>query len=464
MNLIKNTLGCPILGPQSHRGTGWGIVCGSKRPLALAAALLFTLPFAKAQDFSSTTTHTIQLPENPARAAAQAALEARDYPKALKLLTPLAAANPGDAHLQYDLGSVQDVLDQSSPAEASYRAAINADQAFLEPHLALGLLLARAGRFDDARPELVAATKATGENLLKARAFRTLARLDEKSRPADARDELLEALKLSPETPEDTLLTAELAQSAGNGAKPAEAAYRRLLAQHPNDPQATAALAHLLVQEKRPDEAEALLNQSLTANPGDPVLTAQLASLLTQQGKTAQALPLVEDLHKAHPDNPEITHLLASLETQSGNFAAAEPLYAALSNAAPNDGTLADAHADALIHLKRYAEAEKILTHAVTTPITYPTKEDLAASAGHLAFAASSNNDPQGCLQALQLRATVLPSSPTTLFLAAISLDKLHRIKQAQQAYKDFLAASNGSLPDQEFEAQHRLIALQHMH
>ena len=84
-------------------------------------------------------------------------------------------------------------------------------------------------------------------------------------------------------------------------------------------------------------------------------------------------------------------------------------------------------------------------------------------AASHLAFAASNNNDPQMVLHALTLRATVLPQSPSSLFLAATAHDKLHEIKQAADLYNQFLAAANGKFPDEEFEARHRLVALAHM-
>ena len=55
---------------------------------------------------------------------------------------------------------------------------------------------------------------------------------------------------------------------------------------------------------------------------------------------------------------------------------------------------------------------------------------------------------------------------PTTpiLFLSAISEDKLHHVKNAIEAYKGFLAASNGANPNEEFEARHRLVTLDHAH
>jgi hypothetical protein len=64
-------------------------------------------------------------------------------------------------------------------------------------------------------------------------------------------------------------------------------------------------------------------------------------------------------------------------------------------------------------------------------------------------------------LQALDARATVLPNTPSVLFLRAISYDSLHQRKLAIEAYRAFLTAAAGKFPDEEFEARHRLIALQ---
>jgi tetratricopeptide (TPR) repeat protein len=191
-----------------------------------------------------------QSQQDPLRAQAGDALDQRNFPAALKLLTTLAAKYPSDAHLLYDLGFTQEALDQTSNAAETYRRAAAADPKFFEPHLSLGLLLARTGQHDQARAELLTATTLTpsGDPALKARAWRALARLDQTARPTDASNELLEAMKISPETPDDIILSGELAEAA-NDLAGAEAAYRRLLAADPQNPTATASLVHLLERE-----------------------------------------------------------------------------------------------------------------------------------------------------------------------------------------------------------------------
>jgi predicted Zn-dependent protease len=433
--------------------------------LLFSTALLLAIP-AHAQLPAGTTDTTAQpqaAQQDPLQAQASEALDKHDYPTALKLLTTLTEKSPNDAHLLYDLAFTQDALDQTSSAEASYRRSIAADPNYFDPHLSLGLLLARSGKLAEAHAELTTATTLTTDNpLLKARAYRALARLDQTANPAVASDELLNAMKISPETPDDILLSGELAEASGDPAA-AEAAYRRLLAADPHNQDATAALIHILLSQKKFDQAEALLTDALAKDPASPTLNAQLASLYMQQNKTAEALPIVEKLHATHPEDPSLTRLLARLYADDQQYDKAAPLYATLVATSPQDPTLLDDSANVQIRLKNFAEAEALLKRAIAHPSAFPTKDDLGHAAGQLAFAASANNDPATVLQAIALRDTVLPQSPSSLFLAATAHDKLHQIKQATDLYKQFLSVANGQFPDEEWEARHRLITLDHM-
>jgi predicted Zn-dependent protease len=434
-------------------------------PSLIISTLFLVSISTRAQLPPGTTDATQPQPQkqDPLLTQANEALDKHDYPTALKLLTTLTERSPNDAHLLYNLAFTQDALDQTSAAEATYRRAIAADPKFFDPHLALGLLLARSGKLTHAHTELLQATTLDTDNpALKARAYRALARIDQTANPSTASDELLQALKLSPETPDDILLSGELAEASGD-ATAAEAAYRRLIAADPQNHDATAALTHLLLHQQKPDQAETLLTAALAKDPDDPTLNAQLASLYDKQGKTAQALPIAQKLHVAHPDDTALTRLLARLYARNQQYDQAAALYAALVAGSPQDPILLDDSADTLIHLKNYAEAEALLKRAVANPSAFPSKDDLGNAASHLAFAASANNDPTVTLQALTLRATVLANSPSSLFLSATAHDKLHHTKQATDLYKQFLSVANGQFPDEEWEARHRLITLEHM-
>ncbi len=109
-------------------------------------------------------------------------------------------------------------------------------------------------------------------------------------------------------------------------------------------------------------------------------------------------------------------------------------------------------------------QAEATFEKAVALRAGFHDDKAWGEAEGHLAFAASKNKDPRTCLAALDARSTVLPNSPTSVFLQATSLDTLRQRPAAIKAYKAFLAIAGGKFPDQEFQAKHRIIALQNEH
>lgn len=436
---------------------------------AILLSLLLLAGAAAAQNLPAGT-HSADEPSaqdatNAELRSAEGALERGDYPAAIAALKQLAAAQPRNGHVLYDLGFAQEHAGDDAAAASAYTEAIAADPTLPEPQIALGLLDARSGRLEAAHRELQTASQLPNASPeLRARALRSLAVLDENTNPDASRDELLAALKLSPETPADILLSARLAEHA-NDMPDAEAAYRRLLALQPGNIDATVGLAHSLEAQKKITEAETILTAALKNNPNDPRILSQLAAVYGAEGKPEQAIPLIEQLragNAAEAQDPAMTRLLAHLYTLSGDNAKAEPLYRELVAKDSNDPMLLDDFASVLVHELKFAEAQAILTKAVAMRSSFPTQDDWAEAAGHLAFAASRNHDPQLTLQALAARATVLPNSPASLFLAATAYDSLHQRQEAERAYRAFLALSAGKYPDQEFQARHRLIALEH--
>ena len=450
----------------------------------LLLALLLLAPALAAQDFSQTGSEAA--PQTALIQQANDALAASDFSAALKILTGLNSQIPNNPQVLYDLGLTLEALGPETPArtaadskaptaESYYRQSIAANPLFPAAHVALGLLLARTSRPAEARSELLTATTlADAAPPLKARAYRALARLDlignaqqsTPPNPAAASTELLAALNLTPEAPEDILLAAEIAESSAD-LPTAESAYRRYLAlpEEASNPQVIAALAHVLLGEQRAADAEALLTPALAAHPADPSLTALLARAYISSddpAKVAQAAPLLEKLHAANPQDANITRLLARVYLDTDRPDQADPLYAALiaAQGAHPDPTLLDDRAETLLRLHRPAAAETLLKQSIANPAAFPTPAALGDAATHLAFAAAEIDDPATTLQALTLRATVLPPSPQSLYLQATAYDSLHQISKAIDLYKQFLAAAGGSFPDQESQARQRLAAL----
>ncbi|HEX8712992.1 MAG TPA: tetratricopeptide repeat protein, partial [Terracidiphilus sp.] len=89
---------------------------------------------------------------------AEAAIGKSDWKSAESILTPWVAAHPGDARALFDAGYVADAQNHTDQAIGLYRRATEANPKSFEAHLSLGLLLAREGKFEDARSELATAT------------------------------------------------------------------------------------------------------------------------------------------------------------------------------------------------------------------------------------------------------------------------------------------------------------------
>jgi len=389
-------------------------------------------------------------------AAAEASILKSDWKSAASQLDAWLVANPADPRALFDAGYVADNLDHFTDAAAFYERAIVANPKSFEAHLSLGLLLARQGKFDDARDELDAASELDPGDAgptAKAQAWRALARIDRKDDPTQASEELLEALKLTPETESDTLLSAQIAENA-NEPSVAEAAYRRVLAKDPANSTATSDLIHLLIASRKYAEAETLLREALQKAPDDPGLNAQLATVLVGQDK-ADALPLIQKLHDQHPADDSITRMLARILADAGDSSGSDHLYLALLKTSPNDPDLLVAHGQNLIRQLQYAPAYAVFDKATQLD---PANGDAWSG---LAFAAARTNQPAVTVHALTMRSKYLPELPSTYFLWATAYDNLHQKDQAAAYYHHFLDASAGKFPDQEWQARERLKLLE---
>jgi len=309
------------------------------------------------------------------------------------------------------------------------------------------------------------------EPALKARALRALATLDQQATPPNptaASAELLTALNLTPRGPEEHRACRRDRRVRRRPAA-AERAYRRYLASL-GTPQTLKPSQRWPRPAGRapPADAEALLAPALAAHPSDPALTALLARVdlsSTTPPKSPSPSRCWKSSTQPIPQDANITRLLARVYLDTDHPDQADPLYAALisaqSQAGKNpDPTLLDDRAEALLRLHRPAAAETLLKQAVANPAAFPTRAALADAATHLAFAAAGIDDPRTTLQALALRATVLPPSPSTLFLEAMANDTLHRNARAIDLYRQFLTAVGTDYPDQAAQARQRLAAL----
>ncbi|HEX3435539.1 MAG TPA: tetratricopeptide repeat protein [Pseudacidobacterium sp.] len=394
--------------------------------------------------------------ENTPLAKAEATIEAKDFDQAKNLLNPYLSAHPNDARALFDRGFIEDSQQHDEAAADFYQKAVAADPKQFESRLALGLILARQGKQQQAHEQLGTATELEPNPpnpAAKAQAYRALAQLDRTSDPDAAKQALVKALQTSPETPEDILLTAEIAEAEGDNDN-AETAYRRALQQQPNSSAATAGLAHVLITQQKYSDAEPLIKTALARDPDDPALNTQMALVLNAEGKQDEALSMLEKLHQLKPDDLTIGTMLADAYTQTGQADKADPIYVQLLKAHPDDPNLLAERGDNLIHQQRYPEAVTVLQKAVRL------KPDNGNAWSSLAFAATQVHQYQTVLDSLSARSKYLEETPATYFLWATAYDNLHHTRQATEYYNKFLAASNGRFPDQEWQAKQRLVTL----
>ena len=392
---------------------------------------------------------------------AEASIATADWKTASTRLDAYLLTHANDARALFDAGYVADHQDQLDRAAGFYRRAIEVNPNSFESHLGLGLLLARQGKRDEAHAELIAATTLDPGDAgpqLKARAWRALARLDKPGPDGEgnanvASTELLEALKITPETSDDTLLAADLAEDSGNH-EAAEAAYRRVLAANSKSVAANSGLAHVLIGRKQYAEAEKLIRLALQQEPEDPVLNAQFATVLAAQN-SADAMPLLQKLHAAHPEDLAITSMLADVLAESGDAAGSDKLYIALLAKNPDDIFLLVSHGQNLVRQQQYSQAIAVFDKA--------TKLDSASADAWsgVAFTASKLHQPSLAIHALTMRSKFLPDVPATYFLWATSYDTLNDRVAAITYYHHFLESSGGKFPDQEWQAKQRLLVLE---
>ena len=429
-------------------------------PLLLFAAALLPARLLSQNQLPPGT----QMPDTAApaqREAAETKIEQKDFAAARPLLVQYLSHNPTDARALFDLGYVEDAEGHQDAASGLYRKAIAAEPRQFEARMALGLLLAHQGNYQEAREQVQQATLLAPEPPspeAQAEAFRTLARLDRSADPAAARDALVTALKLSAETPGDLLLTAQIAE-ANDDTELAQTAYQRLLSGHPApEPSvaaaATGGLAQLLIKQKKYADAEPLLKSALQRDPHDPALNAQLATALLAQGKNDDALPVLETLRGLEPANAEVDQMLADAYSEGGHPEKAEPIYAGMVLAHPGNEEILLGQGQNLVREKLYPQAQQVFERAVKL------KPDDGDAWSGLAFTASENKHYQVAMDALSMRSKYLSETPSTYFLWATTCDSLHLSKQAQDYYRKFLTASDGKFPDQEWQAKHRLVAL----
>jgi len=177
--------------------------------------------------------------------------------------------------------------------------------------------------------------------------------------------------------------------------------------------------------------------------------------VLAAESKTDAAIAELQAGIKLAPGDEAAQRDLAELYTAAGNSDLAEATYRGLLAAHPREAELYRRLGEALLPQKKFPEAQQEFMIAVKL------KPDFGEAYGGLAFAAGENKDYALVIRALDARAKLLPEIPITYFMRASACDHLRDFKNAAANYHLFLNTAKGKYPDYEWQAKHRLIAIE---
>jgi tetratricopeptide (TPR) repeat protein len=397
-----------------------------------------------------------EVPPSPELGKAEDLIQKQQYSDAEALLRKVVAGDPGNYVAWFDLGFAENALGKTDDAIAAYRKSVSAKPDVFESNLNLGLELARSGQAE-AEQFLRAATQLKPTNHVaegKARAWVSLAHVLEKSNPAEAVAAYHQAAALEPKDPEPRLSAGLLFEKQQKFAD-AEQEYKAALAIDPASGDAATGLANIYMAGRRLPEAAAALEKVVAARPDDASAHLQLGRVLAAEGKNEEAVQQLETAARLAPADSSMQRELADLYAEAGKNEQAVTAYRALVAAHPDQADLRRGLGESLLREKKFGEAQQEFLSAVKL------KPDMGEAYGDLAFAASENKDYGLTLKALDARVKYLPEIPVTYFLRASAYDHLRDVRKAAVNYHLFLNTANGKYPDYEWQAKHRLIALE---
>ncbi|HEY6307454.1 MAG TPA: tetratricopeptide repeat protein [Candidatus Angelobacter sp.] len=427
---------------------------------ALTLLAVFSLRPEAQTSFPPTTPPKPRAAAPPGQAAdvlqdAEGLLQKQQYAQAEEKLQAQMTSQAKNPQFWFDLGFAQSHQQKTQDAIQAYRKAVELAPDWFEANLNLGVDLARSGDSSAAVPVLKHSVelkpRSGGEKAL-GNAWLSLAKALEEGRTdlmgaAAAYDK---AAELNPGDAGLSVRAGGLLERAGD-LDAAESHYTK--AALAGDTSGMAGLIDLLNRHQRYADAEVWLRKYLKQNPGDSSAVVLLGSTLVAEGKGGEAIALLQPL--STPTTFGINRRLAEMYVDEKQYAAAIPLLQQLLEKNPSDPSLHLRLGLALLHQLKYAEAEAELLKAIQL------KPDLTEAYFELAYAAQQNKHYELSIRVLDARAKLQPETAGTYWLRATSYDNLRAFKPAAENYKLFLAASGGKSPDQEFQARHRLKAIE---
>ena len=375
------------------------------------------------------------------------ALEEGRYEAAAQAFTKAVEADPGDYTAHFNLALAYSFLNRDKEAVAEYQKTLALKPGLYQAQLNAGILMLRQKEPADALPLLEAAA---AQKPVEFRPRFYLAEAQMGTGDATkAEQSYRAALDLDGKSAGGHL---GLGRALASEGKLADAApeFRRAAELDPEYHDALLELAALYEKDKQYAEAIALYQQF----PGNAAAQERLGTLLIQSKQYGEAIPRLEQAYSQSPTQANRAALAAAY-VFSNQGAKALPLLDQAVSGDPANYDLRLMYARALRDQKQYGAAARHFTEATKLKADAGPVWDELGGVLYLA------GDYPAALTALDRARQLGENSAGNTFFRALALDRMHQVKPALEAYREFLAMSQGKNPDQEFQARQRAKLLQ---
>lgn len=421
-------------------------------------ALLGATPGIHAQADGAAMRRSQKIPDpdavalNNFLAAAQAAMDKKDYAGAAENYQQYLAKKPDDANIHFQLGYAYSALQKPADAKTEYEKAISLDPKMAAAYLNLGLTLLESDPQAAIAP-LQAVTELTPDQaepkFLLGTAF------ERSGKAASAIEQFQAAVKQDGKNFEIHFALARTLLSV-NRPSDAETEFRAALTLRPESGPAHLGLAQSLLGEKKAEAAAVELAAYLETQPNDADARIEHASVLFDLGETDAALAELDRLAAAGPENLRALKLRSLIYFQAKRYDdAATSLQKAVA-LAPDDPDIRARLGHVYLEKKDYPNAVRELIVAFKLN---PNANDVL---GDLIAAEYLDKNYPAALKGLDLLSSREELPLGTLFIRATCYDKLGQPAQALEAYQKFLSLNKDETSDMYFEATARARFLIH--
>lgn len=369
---------------------------------------------------------------------AAAALEKKDFAAAVPHLQAALAEDAENANARFNLAYAYLQIGDEARAVEQFQALVAAQPESTQARRNLAMLLMRGGRPGEAAVHWQALAAASPEDFSLHLAW------------ADALDK------------------------SGNPAAAVEP-YKRAVALDATSADALLGLGYALARQRRFSEAAPYYLRAAALDPAVESMTLQLANEMEQRGLQTDALEIYRRYARNHPGEAAVQERVGLILLERGRFRqAAEALEKAVAadSTAANRAALAEAYAhlgDAQRGVQQLREAVHADPRSAALRVRYANgllaarqfeqaaqqylaaverKPDTLDGWNGLAFTMFQLENYPAALQALEQSAKLGAHKPATLYLKALTQDKLQLYEEARRSYEKFLAMS----PDMEDE------------